>query len=551
MTPLATIPADVSRRIPVFAVVFAVLAVACSNYPHPELDLGSGQGFIPQSADFLDNVGLGSSVVVSADGVPYVSYFGFPQVLKKDQLAPVRPPGAPFLPGVLVTNVADGIWNRGAVAMVKDAPSGLHVPFGPQTLGALSTLSQTSANGTDIALDGDGGLHVVWTGDDGVWYADGDPFAAERIFRSEYPLSQAGPLGWPAVALSDVGVPWVAFTTDIGEGQQVMVATPGANGWDVAEIVQTALCAGCPQPKRTEIAVTDDGPVVAYADNSAGAVMAAWRASDGSWTTEQLESGVTGDGISMAVAGDGSVWVAYYTGDGAVHAAGSSGQGTGWRVSEAASSGPVTTGQTTGIAATDSGVYVAYKDASARRVALVLGDGSAFESVSVTGTAAGSYPSLGATPDGSSVYLAWYDTVKQDLLLGFLGDTSDAAFARPSPAQTPSVKPVGAQCDPDGTTDFTITAGPGAQGAGFEETCIAVVVGQDFTVTFDNQDAGVGHNLSAHDEAGDPLFRTGEITAGPVTQGPEDAGPLDEGTYFFQCDAHPTTMTGVILVTAK
>jgi plastocyanin len=537
----------VSRRLLVLSALACVAAAACTSLPKAEVEIGTGVGFVPQSADFIDDVGLGSAVAVGPEGVPYVSYFGFPAVVKKGEIPVQRPVGAPFLPGVLVTSVTDGIWNRGAAAMVKDPPPGAQVAFGPQTLPSLDSLTAAAANGTDIAVDGAGGLHVVWAGNDGVWYASGGgtSFAAEQVFELDIPLSRAGPLGWPSVA-AEGSVPWVAFTTDIGVGQQVVVATKGADGWIVEEAAVTDLCPGCAQPKRTEITITPDGPLVAYVDNAEGAVMAARRSDDGTWTTERIEGGVSGDGLSLALAPDGSVWAAYYAGDGTVHAASSSGAQQEWRVVAAGEAGDTLPGETTGIAADADGiVYVAFVDAVVDAVVLVAGDGSSFEPVPTRETEGGRFPAVAVTEDGAAVYLSWYDTREQDLLLGTYGDVSGTVFAEPSSMPTPTLGPVQAECEPDGT-ELEVTA----LNTAFDTRCLAVPAAKGFTIRFVNQDpvAQTGqHNVAIYEDAtfAQALFR-GELISGPAEETYE-VGGIDAGTYFFRCDVHPTQMTGTFI----
>ena len=48
------------------------------------------------------------------------------------------------------------------------------------------------------------------------------------------------------------------------------------------------------------------------------------------------------------------------------------------------------------------------------------------------------------------------------------------------------------------------------------------------------------------DEQGGTSLKATELAPGVVQQTLELT--LDEGTYFFQCDAHPTTMTGQLAV---
>ena len=92
-----------------------------------------------------------------------------------------------------------------------------------------------------------------------------------------------------------------------------------------------------------------------------------------------------------------------------------------------------------------------------------------------------------------------------------------------------------------------VSAPPGAAGSGFAETELTVPAGQPFTIRFENQDAGIPHNLAVYREedfSGPPIAAT-PVQPGPVTQTLE-VPALDPGTYFFRCDVHPSTMTGRI-----
>lgn len=68
------------------------------------------------------------------------------------------------------------------------------------------------------------------------------------------------------------------------------------------------------------------------------------------------------------------------------------------------------------------------------------------------------------------------------------------------------------------------------------------------TIAFDNQDAGIPHNISVHeggDAKGKTLGKT-DLEAGPIKQ--ELKLDLTAGSYFFQCDVHPATMKGTLTV---
>jgi plastocyanin len=86
-----------------------------------------------------------------------------------------------------------------------------------------------------------------------------------------------------------------------------------------------------------------------------------------------------------------------------------------------------------------------------------------------------------------------------------------------------------------------------AQNVAFDTDTIHLPPDAPATITFDNRDAGVQHNISiyADDTLGEILFQ-GEIITGPDTIDYE-VGPLEAGEYYFQCDVHPN-MNGTVVV---
>jgi plastocyanin len=108
---------------------------------------------------------------------------------------------------------------------------------------------------------------------------------------------------------------------------------------------------------------------------------------------------------------------------------------------------------------------------------------------------------------------------------------------------------------------LSVAGGPVEKGAGaeavvvhitakdvlFAETAITVPVGVPIVIEFDNQDAGVQHNVEVFDgpDAKAPVLMDGEVTTGSLKITYEVA-PLDAGSYYFICKIHPTTMTGTI-----
>ena len=79
-----------------------------------------------------------------------------------------------------------------------------------------------------------------------------------------------------------------------------------------------------------------------------------------------------------------------------------------------------------------------------------------------------------------------------------------------------------------------------------EVIALEITAGATVTVTFDNRDDGIPHNLHfLGEDAGD--FAT-EIEEGPVTQTLEIT--FDEpGEIAFQCDVHPGQMNGTLTIT--
>jgi plastocyanin len=86
-----------------------------------------------------------------------------------------------------------------------------------------------------------------------------------------------------------------------------------------------------------------------------------------------------------------------------------------------------------------------------------------------------------------------------------------------------------------------------AKALAFDTDEIDLPAGQPTALTFDNEDAGVPHNIAIYndDSLSETLFQ-GEQFPGIATQ--EYAIPaLEAGTYYFHCDVHPT-MSGTVVV---
>ena len=532
----------------------ALLASACaSTATATSVDLNSS--FVPMVADTLDNVGLGSAVAVDSGGLPYVTYFGFPGVVAKGQIAIPRPIGSPYVPGVLLTTMTQqGIWLHGAIDQTKPAavPAGVNIPFGPVSTAKLP-LTQDNANGTAIALASDGTVHAAWTMGGVVDYGTtklGGASTVEQVFSFGGSLKEAGPVSQPGIALDGNGSPWIAFAVDVGTGVDIRVATKNGDAWKVQTVAKAGACNGCARPGPTAIVMAGGVPRVLFADAATRAVEAATLTA-GKWVVSDVETDVTGEGLSASTAGS-KAYAAYYTGSGAVHVATLTGGA--WTAAEAGTApnpDPTLTGDAaprTAVAADDKTVYVAWDDKD-KGVQLASGTDS-FSLVTTPGTVSGTSPSLAVGSRGTM--LSWYNPTTQNLMVGILGDNTDVLLANPSPSFTVSIAP------PANLTcgkDKKLSLDEVAKGTAFLSTCLVADPGKAFVINFDNQDPASAtgpHNIVIFKSAADVSNPTSALFTGDPVLGPAkvnyDVKSLSAGSYYFHCEFHPTTMIGTLAV---
>jgi plastocyanin len=206
---------------------------------------------------------------------------------------------------------------------------------------------------------------------------------------------------------------------------------------------------------------------------------------------------------------------------------------------------------TTGLVTDSKGnLYLTWQDAAG--VHLASGsDPTALNEAPTEGTDGGVTPAVAVGSNGN-VYVTWYDPVNQNLMLGTQGDLTDVLLANPSPSPTMSLaSSSGPACGSSGKELLDITA----ESLAFNTNCLVAFAGQAATITFDNKDTGTQHDVSIYPSPDELtpdkalLFTGDKPNSGGTSTYP--VPPIDPGSYYFQCDFHPTTMTGTFVALKK
>ena len=122
-------------------------------------------------------------------------------------------------------------------------------------------------------------------------------------------------------------------------------------------------------------------------------------------------------------------------------------------------------------------------------------------------------------------------------LVSIIGCQQQPAPVTPTP--TPTVTP---------GTGESVTINLSAENIAFDKSTIRVPAGADVTVVFDNRDS-IPHNLAIYEtKAATKAIFVGEIITGPRIITYRFTAPSTPLIYFFQCDVHPSGMTGTFII---
>jgi plastocyanin len=88
-----------------------------------------------------------------------------------------------------------------------------------------------------------------------------------------------------------------------------------------------------------------------------------------------------------------------------------------------------------------------------------------------------------------------------------------------------------------------------AKNISFDLKTITANAGSEVTVTLDNQDNGVIHNIGFYtDRSASQVIQDGALLTGPDQETITFTAPAAPGTYYFRCDVHPDQMNGAFVV---
>ena len=167
------------------------------------------------------------------------------------------------------------------------------------------------------------------------------------------------------------------------------------------------------------------------------------------------------------------------------------------------------------------------------RLGLMLGAAALAIVVAACSSAAGAPGYTYAPPASSTASMPGMDVSPSP---------SEPAASVAAPASAPASAAPVADGSP-ATTGATLHIS--AQNIAFDTNHLEAPAGQAFVLEFDNNDAGIPHNVEIKDASGASVFK-GQIITGPA-KASYQVPALPAGSYMFLCDVHPN-MTGTLTV---
>ena len=131
------------------------------------------------------------------------------------------------------------------------------------------------------------------------------------------------------------------------------------------------------------------------------------------------------------------------------------------------------------------------------------------------------------------------------VIIGSVHGTDSAREVYPTAAPTQASSETPAATAVPGATQVNLVA----ENVKFDKSTITAKAGEPVSITFDNKDAGVLHNVSVYtDRSAKTAIFKGDLTTGPAETVYTFDAPSTPGTYYFHCDVHPDTMFGQFVV---
>jgi cytochrome c-type biogenesis protein CcmH/NrfG/plastocyanin len=121
--------------------------------------------------------------------------------------------------------------------------------------------------------------------------------------------------------------------------------------------------------------------------------------------------------------------------------------------------------------------------------------------------------------------------------------TSGSPEASGAPAASGAAAPSGS---PAAASPAGVVVNETAKNLAFVNGTLNAPANTAFTIHYDNQDAGMPHDILIKDSTGKTVFQ-GDMVTGP-TAVDYHVPALAAGTYTFTCSIHPTTMNGTLVV---